>query len=48
MMELVKMNYWWPGLKEDVKNMFKDALSVNRIKSNIRINLENFTYSKYY
>ena len=30
------------------KNMFKDASSINRIKSNIRRNLENYTHSIYY
>ena len=48
MMELVKRNYWWPGLKEDIKNMFKDASNANKIKSNIRRNLENYIYSTYH
>jgi len=30
------------------KNMFKDTSSVNRIKSNIRRNMENYTHSIYH
>ena len=43
-MELVKKNYWWPGLKEDIKNMFKDILNVNKTKFNIKENMKNYTY----
>jgi len=48
MIELVKRNYWWPRLKEDIKKIFKNASNINRIKSNIKRNLKNFTHSKYY
>jgi len=46
-MELVKQNYWWPGIKEDIKNMFKDILNVNKTKSNNKGNMENYTYWRY-
>ena len=48
MMELVKQNYWWPGLKKTSRNIFKDVSNVNRTKSNIRGNLENYIHSIYY
>jgi len=31
-----------------IKNMFKDASSINRIKSNIKRNLENYTHLIYH
>ena len=40
MMELLKQNYWWPGLKEDVKV----ASNANRIKFSIRRNQENYIH----
>jgi len=30
------------------RNMFKNVLSANKIKSNIKRNQENYTYSRYY
>jgi len=40
MMELVKRNYWWPGLKEDVKKYICSRM--------LRRNWENYIYSIYY
>ena len=32
MMELVKRNYWWPGLKEDIKNYIQGYLKCQQNK----------------
>ena len=48
MLELLKRNYWWPGLKKTLENMYKNASSANRTKFNIRKNQKNYIYWKFY
>ena len=43
MLELIKQNYWWPGIKI---NMFKNALNANRTKYNIRRKQKNYILLK--
>ena len=47
MLELIKKNYWWPGLKEDVKNVYKVVSNANKTKSSIKGNWESYTHWKY-
>ena len=47
MLELLKRNYWWPELREDVKKIFRVASSANRTKFNTNGRLENYTHWKY-
>ena len=32
MMELVKRNYWWPGLKKDIKKYMQDCIKCQQNK----------------
>jgi len=43
-MELIKKTIGGQDLKKTSRNTFKNASNVNKIRSNIRRNLENYTY----
>ena len=32
MMELLKQNYWWPGLKEDIKKYMQECIKCQQNK----------------
>jgi len=44
MLELIKQNYWWPGLKKMSRNIYKDVSNVNKTKFSIRRSQENYTH----
>ena len=46
-MELIKRNYWWPGIKTMWRIMFSDVLNASRTRCNIWKKPENYITLKY-